>query len=513
MGTPVLHQDALEKVTGRAKYAADIQRPDMLYARILRPPSHDSERKQVDLTEARKVEGIRIIEDGDLIAVLHRLPDMADKALDRIKAEFETPASDLNQNTIFDHLLNVAPAGEVVEERGDLEKGRQEAAGPFRQTYLDGYKAHAPMEPHSAVVHVEGDKATVWPSSQTPFRAKDEVAEVLGIPAENVHVISPFVGGGFGGKSRNLQVAEAARLSKLTGHPVQVAWTRGEEFFYDSFRPAAVVRIDSGTDRNGRIKYWEYHVYFAGERGSQHFYDIPNSATFAHSSGWSGGPGTHPFATGAWRAPANNTNTFARESQIDGMAAAAGMDPVEFRLLNLSDEKMRRVLKAAADKFGWEPSPAPSGRGYGVACGIDAGTSVATMAEVAVDKQSGKVTVKRVICVQDMGLVINPQGAAIQMEGCITMGLGYALSEDLRFRGGEILDLNFDTYELPRFTDLPEIETAFIDARDEPAQGGGEPAIITMGAVIGNAIFDAVGVRLLQMPFTPERILGQMKEK
>ncbi|MBN2412634.1 xanthine dehydrogenase family protein molybdopterin-binding subunit [candidate division KSB1 bacterium] len=512
MNRPVLHRDAREKVTGRAKYAGDIQLPGMLYARILRPPSHDSKRISVDLSEAKKMEGVQVVEDGDLVAVLHRYPDMAEKALNSIKAEYDTPESELNEKTIFDHLLKVAPEGEVVDEKGDLNKGRKEAATIIENTYLDGYKAHAPIEPHTAVVHVEGNKATVWPSSQTPFGAKDEVAEVVGIPAENVHVISPFVGGGFGGKSRNLQVSEAARLSKLTGKPVQVAWTRAEEFFYDSFRPAAIVKIKSGIDGNGGMNYWDYHVYFAGERGSQHFYSIPNSSTIAHSSGWGGGPGTHPFATGAWRAPGNNTNTFARESQIDIMAAAAGMDPVEFRLKNLTDEKFRNLLKAASEKFNWKPAKAPSGHGYGVACGIDAGTSVVTMAEVAVDKKTGKVTVKRVVSAQDMGLSINPQGAAIQMEGCTTMGLGYALAEDIHFKGGQVLDLNFDTYEIPRFSWLPEIETVIIDAKNEKPQGGGEPAIITMGAVIANAIYDAVGVRLLQMPLTADSILEELRK-
>ncbi|MCK5219467.1 xanthine dehydrogenase family protein molybdopterin-binding subunit, partial [bacterium] len=462
MGKPVMHQDAREKVTGKAKYAADIQLPGMLYARILRPPSHDSKRTAVDLSEARKIEGVQVIEDNDLIAVLHHYPDVAEKALSKVKVRYDTPKSDLNENTIFDHLLKVAPEGNVVDELGDIQKGEEEAATIIEKTYLDGYKAHAPVEPHAATAHVEGDRATVWPSSQTPFRAKDEVAEALGIPAENVHIIPPFVGGGYGGKTRNLQVVEAARLSKLTGKPVQVAWTRQEEFFYDSFRPAAVIKINSGIDKNGHIQFWDNHVYFAGERGSRHFYSIPNSSTVAHGSGWGGEPGTHPLATGAWRAPGNNTNTFARESQMDVMAAAAGIDPVEFRLQNMTDEKMRRVLQAAAKKFAWKPAKAPSGRGYGVACGIDAGTSVATMAEVEVDKSSGKITVKRVVCAQDMGLVINPQGAVIQMEGCITMGLGYALTEDLRFRGKQVLDANFDTYEIPRFSWLPKIETVII---------------------------------------------------
>jgi CO/xanthine dehydrogenase Mo-binding subunit len=287
-------------------------------------------------------------------------------------------------------------------------------------------------------------------------------------------------------------------------------WSREEEFFYDTFRPAAVVTIRSGITDQGRMTLWDYHVYFAGERGSQHFYDIPHHRTVIHGSGWRSIQGSHPFGTGAWRAPANNTNTFARESQIDVMATAAGIDPVSFRLEHLHDGKMSRVLEVAADKFGWEARKSPSGRGHGVACGIDAGTYVATMAEVEVDKHSGQVQVKRVVCAQDMGLAINPEGATIQMEGCITMGMGYALTEDIHFKGGEIFDLNFDSYEIPRFSWLPIIETAIIDDKKSPPQGGGEPAIIVMGAVIANAIYDAIGVRLFQLPMTSERIKEAM---
>jgi CO/xanthine dehydrogenase Mo-binding subunit len=182
------------------------------------------------------------------------------------------------------------------------------------------------------------------------------------------------------------------------------------------------------------------------------------------------------------------------------------MDPLEFRLKNLKDARMIRVLKAAAEKFAWTPAEAPSGRGYGIACGIDSGTYVAHMCEVEVDRKTGHVQVKRVICAQDMGLSINPEGAKIQMEGCITMGLGYALTEGIHFKGGEILDLNFDTYEIPRFSWLPQIETVLIDDRNAAPQGGGEPAIICMGGVIANAIFDAIGVRVFELPMTPERI-------
>jgi nicotinate dehydrogenase subunit B len=346
----------------------------------------------------------------------------------------------------------------------------------------------------------------VWASTQTPFPAKAEVAKALGFPPENVRVMPVFVGGGFGGKTRNLQIVEAARLSKLCGQPVQVAWSRAEEFFYDSFRPAAVVKIRGGVSAEGRLSLWDYHVYFAGERGSAQFYDIPAHRTLAHNAGWVGAAGSHPFATGAWRAPGNNTNTYARECHIQLLAAQAGVDPVEFRLRNLKDPRMIRTLKAAAEKFGWTPAKPPSGRGLGVACGIDAGTYVAAIAEASVDKASGRIRVKRVVCAQDMGLVINPAGATIQMEGCINMGLGYALTEGLKFKSGEILDRNFDTYELPRFSWVPKIETVILQLPDDPPQGGGEPAIIVMGAVVANAVHDAAGVMIYRLPMTPARV-------
>jgi nicotinate dehydrogenase subunit B len=512
IGKSFNRRDGHEKVTGKAQYTGDIQVPGMVYAKILRPPSHKSKLVDVDVSGAKKVPGVEVIKEGDFVAVLHKHPDVAEMALSKIKAKFETPPSDLDDKNIFEHLLKVAPKGNVVAHGGNLETGAKESATVVEETYYDGYKAHAPIEAHTAVVQIEGNKATVWASTQTPFPAKEEVAKELGFSPDNVRVIPPFLGGGFGGKSRNLQIVEAARLAKLSGKPVQVAWTRKEEFFFDSFRPAAVVKIKSGITDKGVMSLWDYRVYFAGERGSQQFYTIPNHSTTVSPGGFMGGEEAHPFATGPWRAPANNTNTFARESQIDIMASKAGVDPVEFRLKHLSDETMKGVIKAAAKKFGWKPMKAPSGRGYGIACGIDAGTTVASMAEVEVNKTTGEVRVKRVVCAQDMGLVINPEGATIQMEGCITMGLGYALREDIRFKGSEVLDTNFDTYEIPRFSWLPKIETIIMDNQEAPAQGGGEPAIVTMGGVIANAIFDAVGARVYQMPMTPERVKEALKK-
>ena len=505
MGKPTKRTDAREKVTGEAKYSADIRLPGMLYARILRPPSHAATRKSVDTSAVEKLPDVKLIKDGDLIAVLHETPDGAEKALGLIKAEYDVPVSEVDDKTIFEYMLSKPVEDEVEDSDGDIEAGRKMAHAIVETTYLDGYVAHSPMEPHAAIADVKGNKATIWASTQTPFRLQPQAAEVLGFSEENVRVITPFVGGGFGGKSRGLQALEAARLSKLAGKPVQVAWTRAEEFFYDTFRPAAVVKTNSGISESGELLFWDNNVYFAGSRGSDLFYHSPNHRTTIINEFKDGGE-PHPFATGAWRAPANNTNTFARESQMDAMARKAKMDPVEFRMKNLKDPKMIRVLKAAVKKFGWTSAVAPSGRGFGVACGIDAGTYVTLMAEVDVDKATGKVQVKRVVCAQDMGLVVNPQGALLQIEGCINMGLGYALTEEVLFKGGQITNLNFNNYKLPRFSWVPKIEAVFIDADDQPPQGGGEPAIICMGGVVANAIHDAIGVQMLQMPMTPDRI-------
>ena len=511
VGRPVLRRDAEVKVTGRAQYAGDLRRDGMLYARLLRPPAHGAVLREVDASGVAGVEGATVVRDGDLLAVLHPTPDGAEQALERVTAQWDSPESTLDQDNIFDHLLKVAPPGETVAEGGDLAAGRAAATGKASRTYHDGYRAHAAIETHTALAAFEDGRMTIWASTQTPYPLRAEAAQALGLPEEAVRVVPPFVGGGFGGKTANRQAVEAARLARLTGRPVQVAWTRAEEFFYDNFRPAAVVKIDAGITPAGRIAYWDYAVYFAGDRGADQFYDVPHHRTVAAPTGFWGVPGVHPFAVGPWRAPGNYTNTFARESHVDILATAAGLDPVEFRLRNLTDATMRGVLEAAAARFGWRPAKAPSGRGQGMALGIDAGTSVALAAEVEVDRTSGHLRVRRLVCAQNMGLVINPAGATIQMEGCLTMGLGYSLAEEVRFKGGEVLDRNFDTYSIPRFSWLPAIETVLVDARNDPPQGGGEPAIIVVGAAIANAVFDAVGARVLRMPLTPARVKASLR--
>jgi isoquinoline 1-oxidoreductase len=514
VGRPAARKDALAKVTGRARYAADQALPNTLHARIVRPPAHGATLRDVDTAAVAEVEGARVVRDGDLIAVLHELPDFADRALARVTARWDRPAPTVDDESIFEHLVATAPPGETVGESGSLEAGAKSAAALFEHTYRNAYVAHAPVETHSAVARVEGGKATVWASTQAPFMVRNQVAEALGCAPGDVRVITPYVGGGFGGKTGARQAVEAARLSRAVGRPVQVVWDRAEEFFHDTFRPAAVVEIRSGLGADGKMCLWDYKVIGAGDREAKSFYDVPHQRTVS-AGGWQGGnpPGMHPFGVGPWRAPSVNTNTFARESQVDLMAARAGVDPLEFRLEHLSDPRMRRVLQAAAERFGWRPRRAPSGRGAGVACATYLGTYVATMAEVEVDRASGRVRVARVVCAQDMGVVVNPDGARQQTEGALTMGLGYALTEEVRFKGGEVLDRNFDSYEIPRFSWLPRIECLFIDNPSTPASGCGEPPIVCVGAVIANAIHDATGARLFRLPMTPQRVGEALERK
>jgi nicotinate dehydrogenase subunit B len=511
VGKSYNHSDARLKVTGAAKYSGDIKLPGMVFARILRPPSHGAKLKSVDYSAAEKIEGIKVIHEGDLVAVLHENRDKADQAVVKIKVEYTFNEMAVNNNNIIEWMLKADSGSNVVSSNGDLETGRKLSVKIIESEFSDPYLAHAPMETHTALANMEGNKLTVWASTQTPFSLKDDIVAALGLPPEKVRVITPFVGGGFGGKSANQQAMEAAKLAKLSGKPVMVAWTRDEEFFYDNFHPAGVIKIKSGVDKSGFIQLWDYNVYYSGTRGSETIYDVPNAKTTEYYQKQNS-PAVHPFDTGPWRAPNANTNTFARESQIDIMAAAAGIDPLEFRLKNLKDKKMILCLEAVAEKFGYQPGKLPSGRGIGIACGTDAGTWVAHMAEVNVDKKTGKVDVVRIACAQDMGLCVNPEGATIQMEGCITMGLGYTFTEELIFEGGDIKNHNFDTYTIPYFSSLPKIETVILDRKDQAPQGGGEPAIIAVGAVVANAVFDATGARLYRMPFTPERVLEALKK-
>ncbi|MBN2339088.1 MAG: xanthine dehydrogenase family protein molybdopterin-binding subunit [Acidobacteria bacterium] len=503
-GRSLARPDFRDKVTGRAAFSADIRIDRMLYGRVVRPPAHGARLERVDTTAAGKVPGAEVFVDGDFIGVVHPEPDMAERAAGLVEAEYAEAPSGVNERTIHERILGAEARDTIVEEKGEIGLGERESVRRFEAVYLSPYVAHAPLETHSALADVREDGATVWVGTQRPFGADQEIGRVLGMAPEKVRIITPWVGGGFGGKSQVGQAVEAARLSRMARRPVQVAWTREEEFFYDTFQPAAAVRIRSGLDARHRIAFWDCHVLFAGDRSSENIYDVPHVRTLSRGSAFGGG-GPHPFPTGAWRGPGSNSNIFARESHIDEMAAAAGMDPLGFRLHNLKDERMVRVVRAAAEKFGWGEGRPGGNRGRGMACLDYLGTYVCVMGRIRLERE-GRIVVEKVVLAQDMGPVINPEGARMQIEGAVTMGLGYCLSEEIRFEGGRILDLGFGTYRIPRFSWVPEIECVLVDNQAIPSSGCGEPPIVGMGAMMANALSDAAGVRIRRLPLTPERV-------
>ena len=508
IGKSPMRLDVRAKVTGAAKYAADYSFPGMLHAKILRPPAHGATLKGTpDTSQAEKMDGVVVVKDDNFVAVLHSDVEIAEAARAAIKAEYDVPESTLNENNIFDDLLKKAPNPQrpARENAGDEADGEKASADVFEHTYLNGYGGHAPIEPHAAVAWLEGEKMNLHVSTQAPFMMLSSAVSAAQMTQENVRIITPYVGGGFGGKTSSNVTTETARLCKAVGKPVLVSYNRDEDFFLDVFRPAAIVKIKSGLDGGGKISLWANDIYYAGDRSAEMLYDTPNKAQRVYGGAMSFGPSVHPFPTGTWRAPGANINVFARESQIDIMAAKLKMDPLEFRLKNTSNKRVQAVFEAAAERFGYKPAPGPSGRGIGMAVALDAESFVAEFVEIELNAQGG-IVVKRVVAAQDMGIVVNQMGAVMQMEGCIMMGLGYTLAEDIQFRGGRILTTNFHNYSIPRFSWLPKIDAFTIKNDELDPKGGGEPAICPVGAAVGNALFDLIGARLFQMPFTPERI-------
>jgi CO/xanthine dehydrogenase Mo-binding subunit len=505
IGRRVPRKDALAKVTGAAKYAGDLHFPGTLHACVLRPPAHGLNLATADTAAAERVPGVRIVRDGTFLAVLHPQPDTARKALALVKGTFGGAEPDVDDVRIYQYLVDkAAPGQRVMISRGDLAAGEKRAATVVEGEYRNAYESHATLEPHTSVAKWEEGRMTVWASTQSPFVLRETVAEALKLGQDKVRIVAQFVGGGFGGKLVAPGAVEAARIARqVPGVPIQLAWNREEDLFLDGYRPAAVVKIRSGLDAGrGAITFWDNTVAGVSQGEAEFAYDMPTNRYRAPAV-----PDLHPLKIGAWRAPNAHTNAFARESQLDALAAKAGLDPVTLRRRLANDPRLLRLLDLAVGTFGWEPAPGPTGRGIGLACGAWRQALVVAVAQVAVDKATGKVRAERFLEAVDVGLVVNPDGARQQVEGAITMCVGQALSEEIHFKGGRILDKNFDTYLLPRFSAIPRIQVVFADNSGMATQGIGEPPVVPVAAALANAVFDATGARVTHVPFTPERVL------
>jgi isoquinoline 1-oxidoreductase len=498
-GQPALKVDGRDFVTGKHRYPSDQKLPNMLYGKVLRQTSFNATLVSADTKTAEQM-GATVVLDGNFVGVAAPSTQAAEAAIAGIHAEWKSEPQ-ISNKELFDFLRKDATQGEDPSgdgdhyETGSVDQAMASADHRLQQTYTVSYIAHVPLEPRAALANWDGDQLTVWTGTQRPFGVRGQLAEAFHIPEEKVRVLMPDTGSGYGGKHTGETAIEAARLARAAKRPVKVVWTREEEFSWAYFRPAGVIDVMSGVRGDGTITAWEFHNYNSGSAGIRTYYEVPNQRIVFHE--------VHsPLRQGSYRALAATANHFARESHMDELAHALKMDSLEFRLKNLKNERLRAVFEAAAKQFGWGKSKGP-GQGFGMGGGYEKLGNITTFAEVNLDSKSGDVRVMRVVSAFECGAIVNPDNLRNQIEGSNVQGLGGALFEAIEFENGKILNGRLSQYRVPRFSDLPALETVLLDRKDIPSVGAGECPMIGLAPAIANAIFDATGVRLRALPLVP----------
>jgi isoquinoline 1-oxidoreductase len=503
-GTAVPKVGGREIVTGRHTFTPDLTRPDLMIGRIVRPPVSGVTPVTVDDSRARSLPGVVVVRDGDLIGVVAPTARVARQAHEAMQVTWSAASAQPSSASIYEHLKRTAATGEAggggrggrggaPRVTGDVARARTEAARTFEASYRIPYIAHVPLEPRAAMAEWNAGKLTVWTGTQRPFGVRTEVAGAFRLAEDQVRVIVPDFGSGYGGKHTGEQAIEAARLARAAGRPVKIVYQRDEEFAFGYFRPAGVIDIAAGVDGDGRLTFWEFENYNSGGAGLPTPYVIPNQRVAFRAS-------DSPLRQGSYRGLAATANHYAREMHMDAMARALQLDPVAFRLMHLQDARMRAVLEAAATHSGW-PKASRAGRSLGIACGTEKGSYVATAAEVS--KTADGFHVDRLVVVFECGAIVNPDGLHNQVEGAIVQGLGGALFEAVEFADGKILNGTMARYRVPRFKDVPPIEIHLLDRRDLPSAGAGETPIVGVAPAIGSAVRplgrvdDALPVRLM----------------
>lgn len=492
-GKSFARPNAQDIVTGAHKFPSDIERPGMLFGKVLRPPSWGARLVSIDLAPARAMKDVAAVHEENFAGVAAPTTHLARAALAAIAetAKWEE-TKPVPQDRLFAFLRQNARGG-VPENPFGAELAA--AKKILKQSYHVAYVQHAPLEPRAAVAEWADGKLTVWTGTQNPFGCRSELARAFGLTDTDVRVIVPDFGSGFGGKHTGEAGVEAARLAKAAGKPVSLRWTREEEFTWAYFRPAALIEIEAGVDEKGMLTSWHFLNVNSGGAAV----DTPYRAGKAQSRFIAS---NSPLRIGSYRALASTANNFARECFMDELAAVTNQDPLEFRLAHLENERLRAVLEAAAKRFGWKERYASRkpGIGVGLACGTEKGSVVAACVEIEIDTRTKAITVRRVCEVFECGPVLNPANLRSQVHGAIIMGLGPALREEARFEDGKMLNASFRRYRVPRFDDVPDLDIHFLDRSDLPAVGGGETPIIAVAPAIANAVFHATGSRMHEMP-------------
>jgi CO/xanthine dehydrogenase Mo-binding subunit len=564
LGKPVPRPDIPALVTGEFEFVHDVRVPDMLHGRVVRPPAVGATVMSVDEGSVKNLAGVvKVVVKKNFVGVVAEKPWQAIQAASQLKVTWSAGAGLPSHATFYAHMRTQPARDALAVDSKDVEQRLAAAATVLKATYLHPYQMHGSMGSSCAVADVEGEKATVWSPTQGVWYQKSTVAMLLGLKPENVHVIFRRGSGCYGLNGADTVTYDAAILSQAVGKPVRVQLSRKDEMAWENYGNAYVIDERAGLDAQGNIIAWD-HESWSPTRGNRPGPGTPGNVVTGFLAGFSPQPFTprspassptaynnnanavpsyvagnvggrdqgtgtvkservlthtieSPFWTGPLRSPNRLQNTFAHECFLDELAAHTKADPVEYRLRHLRDPRLIAVVNEVAKAANWEvrPSPKPATRKTGVVTGRgmasvlyegDNGYS-ALVAEVEVNQDTGSVVVKRFVVCNDVGPVSNPDGLRNQIEGGALQGLSRALMEEVTWDDQKVTSFDWRTYHtLPLGFDVPKVEAVLLNRPDQEATGAGETSITVVAAALGNAIFDATGARIRQIPFTPERV-------
>jgi len=541
-----------KKLTGEFVYAHDVRIPGMLHGRVVRPPTITSKPASIDDSTSKNIRGfVKLVQEGSFVGVVAQSEWAAINAAKALKVTWTQPQTKMpaSADEVFALLKNTKSLrDQVTVNKGNPDAALAQASKTYEATYRWPFQMHGMMGPSCAVADVGKDQATIYTGTQGSFDTRKAVAELLGFTEKSVRVLYREASGSYGRMGADDVAEDAALLSRAVGKPVRVQWMRDDEHGWEPKGPAQLDLIRAGVDNQGQIIAWDFadrgfpltaasgrglrllasrqigmkptaDGNSNGTQGGGEIYAFENQKCMAPLIPWVQADET-PLRTGYLRAPGDIGRCFASESFMDEIAADQRIDPVQFRMRYLGANKRgAEALTAVAKQARWQERPSPAAVsteakaiGRGVAVSNRANTICGAVAEVEVDKSTGDVAVKRFILSHDCGLIINPDGLKNQIEGNIIQGVSRALMEEVKFDSSGIKTLDWSTYPVIRFPNVPEIEIVLINRPEMPALGGGEPSSAPIAAAIANAIFDAVGVRLREAPFTPERVLAGLKK-
>jgi isoquinoline 1-oxidoreductase beta subunit len=513
IGKPTARRDIPSKVNGSAQYAMDVQLPGMVYATVRHTPVHGGSPESWNEAKVKAMKGvIRAVKLPDGVAIIaNSLPNAmaARRALEVKWSKSEATGfnSDAALMKTYEQVHSDPSAKtQTLEAKGDAKAAFSSAAKTYQAEFRSDYGYHAQMEPLNAVARLNdaGNHIEVWEGTQDPASSRTAIAQALGFKEEQVTLHQCYMGGGFGRRSLGDYSAEAARIAKEVKRPVKLVWTREEDMQYGMFRPQSFQCLQAAQDASGKVTGWSHCVVGDGgvllQTGIRPiYYQIPN--TFIEARGT-----PHGIRLKHWRGVGHVFNVFAIESFVDQMAADANMDPIQFRLERMNPTpRARAVFEKVRDMSDWS-APRPEGRALGVSVSERSGSLGAGVAEVSIDKASGKIRVHKAWVAVDGGLVVQPEMARANIESGILYGLSSVLHERVTIKEGEVQQSNFHDYHVLRMSDIPEkMEVAFVE-RDAPPSGLGEIGNPWVAAAVANAVYKLTGKRLNHMPFTPERV-------